>query len=406
MASNSQSSITFDQLLLQYVEEQMQAIEHGKSSDSYLSADIRQTLLKQLSQTHESSDKPEPLFESASLKGFSSMFDRADSYYKRLEHEQHPAQFLFEDPKQWFLNSYRFMADKVSFLELLRFFAVGKTRHDKEIVFRSLVAKLIKTQETIRTIENNTPFLKKYLQSNPKFKDYYPSYLQKSLKLSSPLSPESSVLKGMQLLIRDISSSCLKLFKDVQLASPKQARAALSKKKYYQALILTMRHAPEDLFGKMKDEDYPLLIKNLSTIVERSLLHSESYLFQHVKREYLTDWLVHTLRDYDKKHQDPKNYFQAGKAVIYSKFALLEFPKDQLQKLKKREHLEDTEIIQIETQVLNLLQDHDFYELLLKVYMRYKDHHLIGKEFPISAQALASAGDISWEKTKYGGSSL
>lgn len=388
--------ITFDQLILRAVNQQMQAVEQGNPATSYISPQERKEMLIRLQEVCEVPEKPSHLFDRTSLTHISHLFHRADAFRERITQENHPARWIFDNPGEWFEQCYRWMYDPVAFLELIRYFGGGKNQHEKEIIFRSLVAKLIKTQETIRKIGNKKGFLDEYLEDYPKLKQNYPVYMQKSLKLSQPLSPADSVLRALKMLVKDISYSCLKLFEELEINLHESAQHALSKKHYYEALILGIRHAEEDLFSFLASEDYPVLVQHLTTIIENSLLHPKMYLLEHVKHKYMLDWLVHTLRNYDR--QGTETFYQAGKSSEYARFSPLRMPVSTLKDLKTRKKLDDSQVIDAEIRSLESLSIHDFYELLLKIYKRYKDDHILGKDLPASAQALSSGGDITWDK--------
>ncbi|MBF0349627.1 MAG: hypothetical protein HQM11_01265 [SAR324 cluster bacterium] len=392
-----QTAKTFENLLLKVVEAQMNKASEENSETSYLAPDARKNLLSQLKFVLDHEGAQTPLFDQVSLESMVHVFRQADGYQKRLYETVHPCHVLFKNPADWFAQSYRFLYDEVSFLELIRYFGGGKNATEKEIIFRSLVAKLIKTQETIRTIEQNTDFLGKYLKNYPKFGKHYPEYLQESKQSPKLLSAEDSLKHGIHVLIRDISISCLKLLTELKIPLPENAKNAFDKKMYYDALVLTIRTAKDkDMFEKVTQEQYPALVKALGVVIEKSLLHPESYLFQHVKRQYMTDWLVHHLRELDQTSKDV--FYQAGKASIYERFYALMLPDDFVKQLSDRANLKNNDIIELEESALEGLFEPEFYDLLLKVYTRYKDDSKLGKGFPMSAQALSSAGDISWEK--------
>ncbi|MGK5093385.1 hypothetical protein WDW89_15420 [Deltaproteobacteria bacterium TL4] len=394
--STAEKAITFDQLLLQYVEQQMAAVERGEEIRQYLTPELRKKLLEQLMIVQEGEEKTTPFFDNISLTLMAQVFAQADEFQKKISEDEHPASLLYGNPQGWFCQSYGFMFSPVSFIELIRFFGAGRNKYEKEIIFRTQVAKLIKTQDTVRKISANDQFIEKYMNEYPDFARTYPEFQKKTLKLSKSYSYKESLLKGMFFLVRDVSIACLNVFSDLNIALPSQAKMAFDRKRFYEALILTMRHSKGDLFETVLLDQYPTLVKSLTNVIQQSFLHPELFMFQHIKRQYMMDWLVFTLREYDKEHREV--FYQAGKSGIYKKFTPLDLSEDTLNALKIRERLIDNEVIAAECEALSGLEEASFYELLLRIYTRYKDDHLLGKGLPMAAQALSSGGDISWDK--------
>ncbi len=389
------SPLTFNALLSKLVDKQLKAVEQGlDSAPQYLDATARQELFEQLKTVMEEQDKPK-LFDRTSLKNIESFFVKADETQSALKSPDHPAHLVYPVPGAWFEDSNKFMFDEVSFVEIVRFFGGGKTQDEKEITFRTLVAKLIKTQETVRTISQKREFLNKYLELFPPLQEKFPAVFARQMGLAEPPSPSDAILKAMQKLVADISQTCLRLFEELDIPVPEQAQPALDNKQHYKALILTVRHSQE-LFAELGSDDYSILVEELMKIVHQSHFHPLIFLFQHVKREYLTDWLVNTMRQFDR--DGAETFYQAGKAKVYDEFRMLDMSEDTINALKDLEQLNNEEVIKAEEEQLKALSEDDFYELLLKIYTSYKNDALIGQNMPVAVQALSSSGDISWDK--------
>lgn len=386
--------VTFNSLLAQFVESQMQAVEKGENVSQFLDRSARQALLLKVKDVVEDVDKPK-LFDRTSLKHIGVLFNEAEKFRERLNAQDHPARLVFPDPQAWFQQSYKFMFDSVSFLEIVRFFAGGKTQDEKEIFFRTLVSKLIKTQETIRTISQNKPFLERYFKDYPQLAEKYPAVFAKRFKLSAPMPPERTVQAALKVFVDGLSRTCLNLLSELDISLPEPAQKAMDTKLYYDALILAIRHSPTDLFGELGSDDYSILVEELAKVSQQSHFHAHIFLFQHIKRIYLTDWLTFTLRENDRNGAEI--FYQAGKADVYQKFTPLQMKKDSLEQLKQREHLDSTDVIKEESRALNELSEDDLYALLLKMYTLYKSDDLLG-DMPLAPQSLSSGGDISWDK--------
>lgn len=384
----SGEELTFNTLLLQVVNQ-------GAAPKTFLEQSARQELLDKLKDVVEEPGKRK-LFDRASLKHIASLFDEANEFYKNLQNDDHPARLVYDNPVDWFQQSYKFMYDPVAFLEVVRFFAGGKTQEEKEITFRALVSKLIKTQETVRTIEKNTEFLKRYLEKYPSLQDKYPSFLAKQNKLSAEISPEESVLKSLKDFVDTTSQSCLGLMAELDLELPAVAQNSVDSKAYYDALVLTIRHSPANLFVELGSDDYSILVEELTKVCRHSQLFPNIFLFQSAKREYLIDWLVYTLRQNDRDGAD--TFYQAGKAAVYSKFKSLSIAPLVLSELSQKENLDNQEVIDAEIASLNALTEDDLYALLLKMYTSYKNDNLVGQNMPLAPQSLSSSGDITWDK--------
>ena len=387
---------TFNDLLAEFVDEQILNLQQGGVLKQYLGEEKRNSILEQLTLVVNHKGEKEPLFDQDSLENIRAVFQRADQYYEQLQNESHPAYFVFEDPLDWFQQSYNFMFDTVYFVEIIRYFAGGKSHEEKEIVFRSLVSKLIKTQDTLRTISNNQEFLDTYAENNPKLTKHFPEFAQNSLPSSTPLTIESAIKKSLQRIVQDIGINCLKIFKILQIRPHSKAKPSFEKKQYYDALIITIRHSKEDLFSSVAPESYNELIFQLTKIIEISHLHPQIFLFAHIKRRYLTYWLLYTLRGYDKEENSVS--IQEEKSKIYEKFEELEMEVALLTDLKSFEKLEEDEVIQNERKAVDELSEDSFYELLLKVYTRFKNDKRIGNNMPLTAQSLSASGSIAWEK--------
>lgn len=391
----AEEALTFNALLTQFVEAQMKAVEQGGGEMKFLERAERQTLLNKVKDVVEDVDKPK-LFDRTSLKNINSLFDEAERFRTRVTSENHPSNWIYPNPEEWYQQSYKFMYDSVSFLELVRFFAGGKTQDEKEIFFRTLVSKLIKTQETVRTIGQNKEFLSRYFSQFPDLEKNYPVFLSERLKQPEPFPPAKALLISLKMLVDSLSRSSLKLLEELDIGLPDAAQKALDSKLFYDALILTMRHAPTDLFGDLGSDDYSILVEELAKISQQSHFHPNVFLFQHIKRNYLIDWLVNTLRQLDRDGSE--TFYQAGKAEVYENFAALDVEKGLLDQLKEREQLDNPEVLEEEIKRLNTLSEDEIYALLLKMYTAYKNDELLAGEMPLAPQALSSSGDISWDK--------
>ncbi|MBF0278556.1 MAG: hypothetical protein HQM13_12220 [SAR324 cluster bacterium] len=383
-----EGELTFNALLLQ-------AIDKGAVASALLDQTARQELLDQLKDVTEDQGKPK-MFDRISLKQIAALFDVAEKFYTEIQDENHPAHLIYGNPTEWFQQSYKFMYDPVSFMEVVRFFAGGKTQEEKEITFRTLISKLIKTQDTVRTIAKNKEFIKKYLEENNLLQEKYPALYAKEKNLPQPLSAEVSVMNSLKAFVDDTSQSCLTLFEELDIELPDPARPPAESKQYYEALVLTIRHAPEDLFGELGSDDYSILVEGLGKVCQQTQLYSSIFLFQHVKRAYLIYWLVHTLRQNDR--EGSSEFYQGGKAEVYAKFKPITIDQSIIQQLGQREHLDNQEVIDAETLSLNQLTEDDLYQLLLRMYTSYKNDELMAQNMPLAPQALSASGDITWDK--------
>ncbi len=392
----SQEDLTFNALLSQFMAKQINALDQAEGiSTSYLDSKARAELLDRVKDVVEEPNKPK-LFDRVSLKNMSQLFDEMDNFYQQLQQETHPIRLIYPDPLIWFQQSYKYMFDTVAFLEMVRFFAGGKTPDEKEIAFRTLVSKLIKTQDTVRTISNNTEFLNQYLENQTQLAEQFPAIFAEKSNLSEPLSASETVLSLLQEFVNDLSKSCLTLLDELEIDVPSPAQKALDSNLYYEGLILMMRHSSSDLFGELGSDDYSILVDELTKVSQQTQIHPNIFLFQHIKRKYLIHWLVQGLREKDREEAD--NFYQGGKAAVYAKFKRLSLDQTILDQLAQRENLDNAEVIEAETNSLNALTEDELYALLLKIYTFYKNDELLSQNMPLAPQALSSSGDITWDK--------
>ncbi|MBF0287946.1 MAG: hypothetical protein HQM14_09020 [SAR324 cluster bacterium] len=392
----SKEELTFNALLSQFMEKQINALDQAEGvTTSYLDSKVREELLNQVKDVVEEPNRPK-LFDRVSLKNMSELFEEVDNFYQQLQQETHPVHLVYPDPSIWFQQSYNYMFDTVAFLEMVRFFAGGKTPDEKEIAFRTLVSKLIKTQDTVRTISSNSEFLKQYLENQTQLKEQFPAIFAEKNNLPEPLSPSETVTSLLQEFVNDLSKSCLALMDELEIDVPAGSQKALDSKLYYEGLILMMRHSAADLFGELGSDDYPILVEELTKVSRQTQIHPNIFLFQHAKRQYLIHWLVHDLRKKDREGAD--TFYQAGKAAVYAKFKKLSLDRPVLEQLVQRENLENAEVIEAEINSLNALTEDDLYALLLKIYTFYKNDELLSQNMPLAPQALSSSGDITWDK--------
>lgn len=391
----TESAQTFQELLIMAVDQQILALEHNKEIGTLIDKASRDQWFEKLKDVVEDTDRVK-IFDRTSLKNFQLFFDQADDYYQQVSKSDHPSTMLYKSPVLWFQQSYKFMFDTVSFLELIRFFAGGKTQFEKEITFRALVSKLIKTQDTIRTIFHKNDFLERYFAKNADLNSKYPAILATRLNLPQALSPRDTLQRTLHDLVSDISHKCINLFKELSVPIAENAKPALERKEYYEALILTIRHKEGEIFEELGSDDYTVLVEELAKIISLSHLHTDIYIFQHAKRGYLTDWLTNTLRDYDRGGS--ATFYQAGKVEIYQNYEAIQIDRKHLNDLKDRANLDNPETKEAELFGIEHLTEDEFYELLLRIYTHYKNDSVIGKSMPLSAQSLASSGNSTWEQ--------
>lgn len=390
-----EEALTFNALLVQMVEQQLQMAEQDNHTLSFLNEAQRSPLFKTLETVREE-DSRRPAFDSTSLKNIRLLFDQAEKYHTLFHNTGHPAHLLFDNPQKWFLQSYHFMHDPVALLELVRYFGGGKTPIEKEIIFRSMVAKLIKTQETKRIICQNQGFLEKYFHENEGFGQKYALYMAKVLNLAEPLAPTDAFIKSLEKLVADIAAKCLMLFEKLKIPLCASAQNAASKGEPYDALILMIRHSGDDLLGNLGNDLYPTLVSCLTTIIQRFHLHPDIYFFQHIKREYLTHWLVFLLRKEDQSKGEA--FYQQGKSKIYKLFEPLEVSEEFLSSLQEFENIDEPGVQEAEVEALGKISEDDFYALLLKIYSHYKDDEGFVKNLSMAPQGLASSGNTQWEQ--------
>lgn len=392
----TETARTFNSMLQELVEQQLMMVDHGKDYAAFIDSNSRKSLLDELMQVVEDPDKPK-LFDKTSIKKISRLFEDVEVYYNSIQAEDHPSQHLFKDRKSWFRNSYQYMFDKVSLLEIVRFFAGGKNQYEKELTFRSLVMKLIKTQETVRTMGQNKKFLQLYAKEYASFISEFPKFLAGHLKQDKVPEGIEALIVGIKNVVQEISRCCLELFNNLDLELHPSAQESFGREAYYEALILHIRHSDADMFMDLASDEYTELVDGLTKVLSISHVHPNIYLFQHMKRAYLTHWVVYNLREFDLEKSETT--YQAGKAKVYEKYDALQFTKENIDKLRNPQKLKENTVIQAERKALAALTEDEFYDLLLKMYTLYKNDGLLtNTSMPISVQALSSSGNISWEK--------
>ncbi len=393
-AAPAQKKRTFSDVLAGYANKKLNTSED--SSQELLTGDQRKAIFDQLGGVVEESSGSK-LFDKTSLRQMGAFMDRMEKFYNNLENDSNLAKVMYPDPQVWYQESYLYMYDELALLEIIRYFGAGRTQYDKEIVFKSMTAKLIKTQETVRTVLRNEGFLTRYLEQHKYELNDLAEILNQSYKFSERPQPLVGIKRSLQRMVLEMAYACLQLLQQLDIAIHDSAQPVYDKKKYYEALVLQMRYSDEDLFEFLASDDYTTLVQLITKVIFQFQAHPMMPLFQHVKREYMTDWLVMTLRDYDRKGAED-NFYQAGKAGIYEKEKRLSLPSELLENMRQREKLDDDSVIEGEMAALRSLSEDDFYNLLLKFYGLFKDDNQLGKHMPLSVQNMASSGNLAWEK--------
>lgn len=388
------SFVAFEEVLYEYLDCQLDRNRYDGGSVYYLNKGFRKQMLDRLTEVRDYQNSPK-VFDLVSLLKITDFFDDVDQVYFSMIQQESAANFA-QDTEQWFRESYKFMFEPVAMLDMIRFYGCGQSNFEKEVIFRTLISKLIKTRETIRILCVNEAFLDRHLERNPELRDELISTIKQSHPNQSLPDGRKAIEQSLLILVNEIGLNFLNLFKRLSIPLNKQAQLAQKERRHYEALILMMRHNSDDLFDHLDDKQYSVLTDCLKEILAKILFHPFVGVFQRLKREYMTEWVIFTLRALDREAGQTE--LQSGKANIYKNYDKVYCDDEFIESLSDPRRMFDNKSIDFEWEMLQNLSEEQFYELQLKLYSMYQKREFTVEPFPIPPSTLAPCGNIRFDK--------
>lgn len=391
----STPEFVFEDLLKEYTQYQLKRTKEGQDNLRYLNENFREPLFERLKFAVEGSNNTK-VFDRYSLMQMEEFFKIADGIYNSTAQSDFNQPWYGADAEVWFKENYRFMFEPVSMLEFIRFYGGGKSFNEKEVIFRSMVSKLIKTQETIRKICLKKGFLESFLERHPAVGETYPAHIAKMARLKKIPDAKNAIIHGLQFMVNEIGEHSIRIFKHLNIELNGKAQVAFNRRRLYEALVLMMRYSEEELFKDLNNDEYMILTEDLRDVMRVTMFHPEVSMYQAIKRAFLTDWVVNSLRNQER--EQPFLYMQSGKAKLYKEFNGINLNEEQLKQLASKEDLDNPQVIEMETQALEALASDKFYELLFNIYRKYREEDLKGDALSLHPTVMASQGNIKFDK--------